>query len=225
MDVAKVARLNFYDLFNRNTLMKILAFLAFSTVIATPAIAQNARQLDAHEHGIGQLGIAFDGSQIVMELHVPGADIVGFEYAAESEADRAAIDVAVATLAMPLNLFVLPASAGCRVVSASAGLKSEKNHDAHDGDHGEEHADEDDGHDNHAEDSHEDHADETGHTEFYAQYLLDCTDPTAVTDMAFAYFDVFPNALEVDVQVVSDGGATSFDVTRDASNLDLRGMF
>ena len=201
--------------------MKLLPFLALSVAVATPAFAQEIRQLDSHEHGVGQLDIAFDGTKIAMELHAPGADIVGFEYAAENSEDRAAIDAAVAMLAKPLDLFVLTDAAGCSVVKASAGLESEESHD----DHGDEHADEEDGHDDHDEEDHEEHASEAGHTEFHAEYLLTCADPTAVTEITFAYFETFPNALEVEVQLISDTGATSFEVERDAPTLDLRGMF
>ena len=205
--------------------MKFLSVLALTAVTVVPAFAQEARQLDAHEHGVGQLNIAFDGDQIAMELHAPGADIVGFEYEAESNEDRATIDAAVAALAKPLDLFVLPEAAGCSVVNARAGLESEDEHDAHDDDHGDDSAAEEDGHDDHADEGHEDHADEAEHTEFHAEYLLTCADPSAVADITFAYFDVFPNALEVDVQVISDTGAKSFEVERDAPTLDLRGMF
>lgn len=211
--------------------MKFLSFLVASALTAGPTLAEETRQLDAHEHGVGQLDIAFDGQHIAMELHAPGADIVGFEYAAESAEDRAAVDAAVATLARPLDLFVLPQAAGCSVVQASAGLESEDEHE----DHAEEagHADE---HEDHAEDAdhtdeHEDHAedaghtDEPGHTEFHAEYLLTCADPAAASEISFAYFDAFPNALEVEVQVISDTGATSFEVERDAPTLDLRSMF
>ena len=233
--------------------MKLLPFLALSAAAAAPALAEEPRQLDAHEHGVGQLNIAFEGQQIAMELHAPGADIVGFEYAAESAKDRAAVDAAVSTLAGPLDLFVLPEAAGCSVVQASAELESEDDHGAHDeehdeehhDDHDDEHAEEDHGHDDHAEDDHEEdehaedshaehdhdedeheeHADDSGHTEFHAEYLLTCADPTAVTDITFAYFETFPNALEVEVQVISDAGASSFEVERASPVLDLRGMF
>ena len=179
--------------------MKLFPLVALTAVVATPAFAQEARQLNAHEHGVGQLDIAFDGDQIAMELHAPGADIVGFEYGAESAEDRAAVDAAVAALAKPMDLFVLAEAAGCSVVNASAGLEGEEGH--------------------------EDHADEADHTEFHAEYLLTCADPSVMTDITFAYFDSFPNALEVEVQVISDTGATSFEVERDAPSLDLRGMF
>ena len=194
--------------------MKLLPILAVSTFAAVPVFAEDSRQLDAHEHGVGQLNIAFDGQQIAMELHAPGADIVGFEYAAESSEDRAAVDAAVVTLAGPLDLFVPPAAARCSVIQAAAELESEEEHDDHD-----DHADE------HAHDDHDDHADEASHTEFHAEYLLTCADPSAIDEITFAYFDVFPNALEVEVQLISDTGATSFEVERDAPTLDLRGMF
>lgn len=201
--------------------MKLLSLLTLSAMAATPVFAQETRQLDAHEHGVAQLDIAMDGQQIAMELHAPGADIVGFEYAAESADDRAAVDNAVAALARPLDLFVLPDAAGCSVVQAAAGLESEEDHDGEAEDH-DEHAKDD--HDDHKDD-HDDHEEQAGHTEFHAEYLLTCTDPDAATDITFAFFDAFPNALEVEVQLISDTGAKSFEVERDTPTLDLRGMF
>jgi len=192
-------------------------------VIATPALAQESRQLDAHEHGVGELNIAFDGTSVAMELHAPGADIVGFEYAAKSAEDRAAIETAVATLARPLELFVLPEGAACTVTQASAELESEEAHHDHD-DH-DEHADHDDHdeHDDHEE--HAEHADEESHTEFHATYLLDCANPGAIAEIAFAYFDTFKYARELEIQVVSSSGAQGFEVTREDPTLDLRGIF
>lgn len=201
--------------------MKLLSLLTLSAMAATPVFAQETRQLDAHEHGVAQLDIAMDGQQIAMELHAPGADIVGFEYAAESADDRAAVDNAVAALARPLELFVLPDVAGCSVVQAAAGLESEEDHGGEAEEH-DEHAKDD--HDDHKDD-HDNHEEQAGHTEFHAEYLLTCTDPNAATDITFAFFDAFPNALEVEVQLISDTGAKSFEVERDTPTLDLRGMF
>jgi hypothetical protein len=208
--------------------MKLIPLLAATAITVTPAIAEEARQLDAHEHGVGQLNVAFEGTQIALELHAPGADIVGFEYMAESAEDRAVVDAAVALLAAPLDLFEMPDAAGCSVLQASAELESEEGHDDHGEEHGDEHAHDDHkdhDHDEHAKEGHDDHEAEAGHTEFHAEYLLNCADPSAITEITFAYFDSFPNALEVEVQIISDAGATSFEVERDAPTLDLRGMF
>ena len=198
-------------------------------LIATPAFAEETRQLDSHEHGVGELNIAVDGNTIAMEFHAPGADIVGFEFAAETAEDRSAIDAAVATLARPLELFVLPPAAECSVVQASAELESEDAHDEH-VDHEEQHDDDHaEGHDEHAEehaDEHgDDHADEAGHTEFHAEYVLTCGNPDALAEITFSYFDTFENARELEVQIVSASGAQAFEVERDEPKLDLRGMF
>jgi hypothetical protein len=195
--------------------MKLLPVIALALVSTTPVFAEQTRQLDAHEHGVGQLDIAFDGKQILMELHAPGADIVGFEYAAESAEDRAKVDAAVAMLARPLDLFVITEAAGCTLVQASAELERDEGQ-----------VDHEDEHDDHEDANHQEkNTDEPGHTEFHAEYLLACANPGAVTKITFTYFDAFPNALEVEVQLISNKGATSFEVERDAPTLDLRGMF
>ncbi|WP_095587387.1 zinc uptake protein ZrgA [Actibacterium ureilyticum] len=194
--------------------ISLIALLA-----ATPALAQDTRHMDAHEHGVGALYIAIDGTTVAMEFSAPGADIVGFEYAAQSEADRAAVDAAVATLATPLDLFVMPAEAGCSVTQASAALESE--YEAH-GDHDH---DEHEHEDVHEHEDHEEHAEEAGHTEFHAQYTLTCANPQALTEIAFAYFDRFENAREVEVQILGPSGAQAFEVERDAPTLDLRSLF
>lgn len=210
--------------------------LVLSTGVVT---AEETRQLDAHEHGVGQLDIAFDGVQIAMALHAPGADIVGFEYGAETAADRAKVDAAVATLAAPLDLFTLPDAAGCSVVQASASLESDaadEDHEKHKDEEAHDHADhdhadheeddhKDEDHAEHDHDTHDDHAEAAGHTEFHAEYLLTCTDPSQATLITFDYFATFPNASELEVQVISDSGATAFEVMRDAPTLDLRDMF
>ncbi len=209
--------------------MTRLVSAALVLLTASAVTAEETRQLDAHEHGVGQLDIAFDGDQIAMELHAPGADIVGFEYTAESVEDRAKVDAAVATLARPLDLFVMPVAAGCSVVQASASLESEAAQDEHTHEDHAEHAEDghkDEDHAAHSHDhGHDEHANKASHTEFHAEYLLNCADPAEATVITFAYFDAFPNALELEVQVISDRGAAAFEVERGAPTLDLRNKF
>ena len=196
--------------------MKIVHLIAGIALSATPSLAEETTQLDAHEHGVGQLNIAFDENKIAMELHAPGADIVGFEYGAKSDADLAAIDAALQTLSDPLGLFLIPEAASCIVITAHAKLESEdSDHD----DHNEE------GHDDHDEEGNDDHDEAPGHTEFHAEYLLECANLTEISAITFSYFEIFPNALELEVQVISDKGATAFEIERDVAKLDLRGIF
>ena len=191
--------------------MKTHHLVAGVILSATSSLAEETKQLDAHEHGVGQLNIAFSANKIAMELHAPGSDIVGFEYGAKTDADHAAIDTAIEILSDPSKLFVFPKVASCTVIEAKAKLESE------DADHG---------HDDHDDDEdHDDHDEEPGHTEFHAEYLLECGNLSAISEITFSYFEIFPNALELEIQVVSDKGATAFEVEREMAKLDLRGVF
>lgn len=202
------------------------------TILTAGAAHTQTRELDAHQHGHGALNIAFEGASVAMELEVPGADIVGFEHPAESDADRALIDAAIAQLAKPLELFAMPAAAGCTVTAANVALLGEDDHDEHGDDHKDEHADDhkdehdDDHKDEHADDHKDEHADEEGeegHNEFHAEYALTCADSSAIDAIEFVYFERFPNAAELDIQLISDKGAKGFEVERDEPRLDLSG--
>ncbi len=96
--------------------------LSLVALTAFPAFAEETRLLDAHEHGVGTLNIAVEGTTVAMEFEAPGADIVGFEYEATTDAAQVAVHAAVAKLGSPLDLFVMPDAAKCIVVSAKADL-------------------------------------------------------------------------------------------------------
>jgi len=238
------------------------ALLCSTLIAAAPAIAEEKRELDAHMHGHGALNIALDGETLALELIAPGFDIVGFEHAAESDADKAAVDAGLAKLSDPVSLFGVPTAANCTVTSAEAELHSEDEHhedehddhahddhddhgDKHDDhDHDKEHAEHDDHdheehekehadhdehdhdkeehaeHDAHDHDAH-DHGDEATHSEFHAEYALTCANPAELTSLSLAYFAQFPNAEELEVQLVTDAGATKVEVTADASVVTL----
>ncbi|MEO0938925.1 MAG: DUF2796 domain-containing protein [Pseudomonadota bacterium] len=190
--------------------------LLIACLAAIPAFAaaDETRQLDAHVHGTGTLNMAIEGRAVQIEFHAPGADLVGFEYAPESDADVAAVEAAKATLSAPLALFALPAAAGCSVVSAAVELEVEGEDD-----HGDDHAH---GHDH---DHGHDHAEEATHSEFHAEYALTCTDISAATTlMTEGYFATFPNAEEIEVQIVGPAGAQGFEATAEAPDLAIGGL-
>lgn len=87
---------------------------------------EEARGLDAHVHGHGVFNIAVEDGELHMELEAPGADIVGFEHAPESEEDKAAVAAAMAKLNDPLSLFIPSAAAGCALEEADVELHVEE---------------------------------------------------------------------------------------------------
>jgi Protein of unknown function (DUF2796) len=178
--------------------------LAFS---AAQSAAETLRQLGPHQHGHGTLNLAIEGQTVQMELKVPGADIVGFEYEAETTEDQAKVKAAEETLAQPLALFVLPSDAGCKVTSAKVVIapEFESDHDEHE--HG---ADAD--------------AHEAEHSEFHAKYALWCSDVAAIRTISFPYFDSFPNSEELTVTLITEKSQKAFEVSRQQTLIDIRGM-
>ena len=190
--------------------------VTFAALIATiPAVmAEDFHQHEAHEHGVGELNIAMAGNQLGMELTAPGADIVGFEYEASSEADKLAVKKAIQQLHNPQALVTLPKEAQCELISAEAHLDGEEHEEEHDHEHEESHEHE---HDEH----HDEHEEGEQHTSFHAEYLFKCSDMSALQNFSFPYFQIFPNALELEVQIVNDNGARAFEVERAEPQLEL----
>ena len=227
--------------------MKQTAAAIVIALWSAPLAAQEneRRDLDAHEHGRGSLNIAVEGDTIWMELEAPGADIVGFEYVAESAEDRQAVEAAKTVLVQPLALFAIPSGADCRLSDASVSLIGGEHEDEHEheadhedehegetntGEHEDEHAaDHEDEHEGEHEDEHAaEHEDEHGeerHNEFHAEYVLKCAAPGEIDSIAFPYFDAFPGAHALTVNVATANAQTTFEVDRDSPRLDVAGLF
>lgn len=205
-------------------LVSAAALTVSSTAMA--AEEQETRQLDAHEHGHSTLNVGIEGNTVNMELEAPGADIVGFEYVAEAEADKAKVAAAKKALADPLSLFRPSAAAGCKLASTDIDLiveggekHEEHGHDDHDDDdHGHKKKAKHDDHDDHDE---HDEAKEGGHNEFHAKYTLTCSNPGALKGFSFSFFDTFKGAEELEVNVVSEKGQRRFEVERDEPKISL----
>ncbi|MCF3629714.1 DUF2796 domain-containing protein [Thalassospiraceae bacterium LMO-SO8] len=173
------------------------ALLAGLFVAAKPASAAE-REHGPHEHGVGQLSLAVEGNEVEIEITAPGADIVGFEHAAETEADRAALAAAAARLKDAVALFHFPPRAACRLEEAEV-------HSALlDGAHGHEK-----GHDQKTE----------AHAEFRAHYHFRCADPAALSHVDLGYFTAFPAARELEARTITAKGQGAAELTADRPRL------
>ena len=157
--------------------------------------------LDAHKHGVAQLNVVLDGQALELELESPAMNLVGFEHAAKSAADKAQVATAHSQLQDPLALFGL--NAGDCTVSKQA-LESplfaakEKQHA-----HGHKHA--------HKE-QHDDHGSE--HSEIHAHYQLDCKNPAALQQLNLSeLFKRFPTTEKIQVQLISPNGQQGLELT------------
>jgi len=157
----------------------------FALVLTSSAVGQS-RQLHSHFHGEGTLNMVIEGKIVAMEFEAPGADIVGFEHPAKSAEDRSAIENAKAALKRADQLFVLPNAAGCDLERATVELLSEEASDE----------------------------DAENHTEFFATYQFGCADPDQISEVHLPYFDAFPNAQELSIQLITRKGSAGYDVER-----------
>ena len=192
-------------------------YVVLSYSIST-VLAEESRQVDKHEHGVGELNIAIDGSLAEFEFMLPGADIVGFEYEAKSDEDLAKIENALLVLENYENLFALTKNSKCVLADLDYHLSGEE-HDEHADEEHDEHADEE-----HADEEHDEHADEESHTEFYAKYSFKCDNIKQLDKVEFSYFKTFPNSSELEVQFVSDIGSNAFEVEADKPIIILKGL-
>jgi hypothetical protein len=200
-----------------------VASLVGSLALATNAAlaAESARQLGAHEHGTGTLNIAIDGTSVALELDVPGADIVGFEHVPKTPVETAAVEKARALMSTPLDLFKLPAAAGCTVksteieagtpeadepASANKGVDAKPDAQAT------------------KREPHPSAAVEEPHAEYHARYALDCKAPERLTTIEFAYFKAFAGAQRLKVAIITAKAQSSFEATRAKPTLDLGGL-
>lgn len=162
--------------------------------------------LSAHEHGVGRLNAALDGQTLELELESPAMNLVGFEHAATTDADKAKVVAVRAQLEKPLELFNLPKAAGC--VVATQELESPLFGDKPDAD---DHDEED------AKDGHEHHQD---HSEIHAHYQFSCSAPGALKTLNLAnIFNTFPATQKIQVQLISPSGQQGVEVTAKAAAL------
>ena len=194
---------------------RLLLALPFALLPLTVAHAANEHDHDhdhehgslgAHEHGVGRLNAALDGQTLELELESPAMNLVGFEHAATTDADKAKVAAARAQLEKPLALFNLPAAAGCKVVSQeleSPLFGDKPDADDHDDDAG--------------KDSHEHHHD---HSEIHAHYQFSCATPGALKTLDLAtVFSTFPATQKIQVQLISASGQQGTEVTAKAASL------
>jgi hypothetical protein len=185
--------------------------LALPFALLPLAVAQAADEHDhehgslgAHEHGVGRLNAALDGQTLELELQSPAMNLVGFEHAATTDADKAKVAAVRAQLEKPLTLFNLPKAASC--VVATQELESPLFGDKPDAD---------DDQDEDAKDEH--HHD---HSEIHAHYQFSCSAPGALKTLDLAnIFNTFPATQKIQVQLISPSGQQGVEVTAKAAAL------
>jgi hypothetical protein len=150
--------------------------------------------LDAHEHGAAQLNVALEGTALELQLQSPAMNLVGFEHAAKSAADKTKVAAVRSQLEQPLALFGL--STGDCSVSQQV-LQSplfDETTDSHEHEHEMPH--------------------DGGHSDIRAFYTLDCQKPEDLQQLDLReLFTRFPATAKIQVQVIAPNGQQGSELT------------
>jgi hypothetical protein len=100
--------------------------------IALPATAAMApRHHGAHVHGVTNVDLAIDGSDIDLAVEGPEVNFVGFEHDPANDEERGQLNNAVVDLRVPEAWLVLPADAQCRRISTEVTDPGKHDADGH----------------------------------------------------------------------------------------------
>ncbi|MFT6916546.1 MAG: hypothetical protein ACJAWL_002886 [Motiliproteus sp.] len=199
----------------RTTHIVISALLAGAAI--SPAIAEEHRQQEVHQHGGGSLNVAAEKNSLIIELSVPAMNIVGFEHPPTNQHERDGIERAAALLRDGLQLFTPNPQANCVLVHAEVQSALLANADKHDEKHDEEH---DAKHDEHADEEH--HDDEENHADFNVAYEFNCAEPGQLSELQLTLFKHFPGTEHLRAQAITATGSAGAELSADNNTLKLR---
>lgn len=172
------------------------AAMLLALALAAPALAQH----QAHTHGRIELDVAVEGQRISLRMESPLHDLLGFERAPRSVAERGRVTALADSLRAADKLFVPDAAAGCTLAqtqleSPVPGLGSAAPAASAAG--AEEHAD------------------------LVLTASFDCRQPALHLDVRL--FDAFPGVRSVAAQLVGPRGQSLILLRKGAARLPLAG--
>ncbi|WP_274017132.1 zinc uptake protein ZrgA [Vibrio parahaemolyticus] len=199
--------------------------------LSTVATAEEYRQHSAHVHGHVEFNIAQDGSDLLLEITAPGADVVGFEHAPENAEQEKTLQHAVATLEDSNALFAINPQAQCEIeevhVEHSLGGQHEEHeeheHHDHEGHDHDEHAHHDhDGHEGHEGHEGHDHSEHSDHGEFTVQYRFHCAQVGELSHIQTDWFNQFPSTESVNVNLFTDTTQSATSLTKSNTQIAIK---
>jgi hypothetical protein len=149
-----------------------------------------------HEHGVVKLDVAVEPGRVTLLMESPLANLVGFERAPRSDAERQRVDAALNILNAAATLFNIDPAAGCTpgpVELNAAALEDGKPGAA---------------------------SAEAGHADLDASFSFKCRKVVpAFVDIGL--FAAFPGVQRIDVQLITGNAQSKRTLTRPTARLSL----
>ncbi len=103
--------------FSSSAVVRLLSACSMALALAAPALAQHDHK--AHAHGRIELDVAVDVQRISLRMESPLHDLLGFERAPRSVAERGRVTALAERLRAADKLFVVDAAGECRLADAA----------------------------------------------------------------------------------------------------------
>ena len=172
---------------------------------------------EAHQHGHAYMNVSVEGKKVEIELVSPLANVISFEHAPETDAQKKEVRDMAAVMRKAETLFLLPAEAGCQVVEVSLESSVIDDDLLASGEAGKTHAHHE-GHKHEAEE-HDGHDHGHGHADLEVEVSFMCRHPEKLRGVTVDLFRAFPNLHEIEVQMVTPGGQKAAELTPESNTL------
>ena len=165
--------------------------IAAALLAAAPFLSAQAQQQHAHVHGQLKLDVAIDGPTVVINMESPLDNIVGFERAPKTDAEKKTAEDAIAQLRAADKLFAIDPAANCKLGpvdlrSSALGLGKP------------------------------DASEPEGHADLDATFSFNCTNAAAAKFIDVNLFAAFKGTRQIDAQIASAQGQFKRQLKRPA---------
>lgn len=175
----------------------------------TPQITRSA---DSHMHGGAELAVVLENGGVTIELDSPLFNILGFEHAPTTDAQKARVKQAETQLGRSAELFTFNKEAGCTAASKDKKVRLFAEH--HD-----DHVNEDEH--EHGEDKEDSGHDEDTHKDVLTRYEFDCQNPASLSYVSVNLFEFFDELSVIDVTYIGPSKQSQHTLTGDKSKMDI----
>jgi len=152
------------------------------------SVSPGAPAQGAHVHGAGELRVAVEKDHLAVEFRSPLNNLVGFEHAPRTDAQRAAVKAMTAKLNRPDALLRLPKAAACKATRVQIESPFDAPKPARKG-----------------------HDDE--HTELTATFRFDCASMGKLDSIEVVIFEAFPRTTAIQAEIIGPRGQSAATLT------------
>ena len=173
---------------------RLLPAALCAPLLACCALAAVAQTQHAHVHGQLKLDVAVDVQTLTIAIDSPLDNLVGFERAPRTDAERKVVQQAVAQLRAADKLFAIDPAAGCKpsqidLDAPALGLGAARP------------------------------GEPAGHADLEGSFTFECTSAVQARFIDIGLFAAFRNARQIEVQIVTPEGQYRRTLKRPAGRL------